>query len=95
MNEKFKNVPIEEDTKIKKQELVKIDKYDTLYQKWNWDGTEGESLIFLESDIKHLNDEELEHLILESKFSGTFGSSRTISRGKSKFVFVNFGFKYS
>lgn len=93
MNEKFKNVPLESDTKILKQKECNIGGYDTLYQKWKWESTIAESIIFAKDDVAHLNDDEVQQLVVNSELANSQSSAMTISRGKSDFVFVNFGFK--
>lgn len=91
MTNKFNNIPEDEGTRILNEEIVKIAQLDALHQKWVWEGTIAESLIFDEKDVKHLNDEELKKLV-RSTSKVNPDSSLTISRSGSGYVFVNFNF---
>ena len=91
MKKKFKNVPIDEDTKILFQKEAKLDNYDVLYQKWLWDGMTGESIIFSSDDAKDLNDDEIKALVKLSPIVKE-DSKITLKRSDSGFVFANFNF---
>lgn len=93
MNEKFKNVPKDNDTVILFEVVAKFGKFDAMYQKWLKDGIYGKSFIFLSSDIANLDDEMLKKEIQESPMVSK-KSSITVSR-KEKYTFVNFNFKES
>lgn len=93
MNEKFKNVPKDNDTVILFEVIAKFGKFDAMYQKWLQDGIYGKSFIFLSSDIANLDDEMLKKEIQESPMVSK-KSSITVSR-KEKYTFVNFNFKES
>ena len=56
LSNKFKQVPIDEDTEILFQEEKKLGQYDVLYEKWCWDGINAESIIFANEDIANLDD---------------------------------------
>ena len=56
LSNKFKQVPIDEDTEILYREEKKLGQYDVLYEKWNWDGVIAESIIFANEDIDNLDD---------------------------------------
>jgi len=60
MNEKFKNIPVKEDTTILLSSPMKWGDLDIVYQKWSWDGITAESIIFLSEDVKAMDDEVLE-----------------------------------
>ncbi len=94
MTDKFKNVPLDADTKIKKQKECKIADFEVLYQKWLWDGVLGESIIFAEEDVRDYNEQEIKQLVLYSEFINTNDVKMTFNRGGKGFVFVNFGFEY-
>ncbi len=94
MTDKFKNIPLDEDTKIKKQKECKIADFEVLYQKWLWDGVLGESIIFAEEDVRDYNDQEIKQLVLDSEFINSNVVKMTFNRGGKGFVFVNFGFEY-
>ena len=51
MSDKFKNVPLDDDTRILFQAIKKLNKYEVLYQLWSWDGMQGESIIFEDNDV--------------------------------------------
>jgi len=91
MIDKFKHVPVEEDTKIIFSHEVKFEPYEILYQKWSWEGVIAESFIFDSRDVADLSDEEL---IAEAKTSPAVqkDSQVTIKRNASGFDFVNFNF---
>lgn len=88
---KFKNVPIEEDTKILSQQEVMLGEYEVLYQKWYWDGIRAESIIFSSEDVSTLDDEAIEKEVRSSPLVSS-GSSVTLKRTDSGYVFVNFNF---
>ena len=91
MSDKFKNVPVEEDTTIIFSLEAQFGNYEILYQKWSWEGVTAESLIFDSRDVADLTDEEL---ISEVKTSPRLKeeSKVTLTRNDSGFVFVNFNF---
>jgi len=91
MSDKFKNVPVEEDTNIIFSLEAQFGNYEILYQKWSWEGVTAESLIFDSRDVADLTDEEL---IAEVKTSPLLKeeSKVTLTRNDSGFVFVNFNF---
>ena len=89
---KFKNVPIEEDTRIIFQQEMKFGEYDVLYQTWTWDGISAESIIFSSEDIPELKDQEIEKQVRASPICKK-GSSITIKRTDSGYTFINFNFE--
>ena len=90
MNEKFNNIPVEEDTKILMSSPMKWGELDIVYQKWKWEGITAESIIFLTEDIKEMDDEALEDDVRDGPIVRE-DSQVTIKRGE-KFTFVNFNF---
>jgi hypothetical protein len=91
MSTKFKNVPVEEDTKIIASIEASLGKFNVLYQKWNWEGVTAESVIFDPHDILGLTDDELLNEVRSSPLLKA-ESKITISHSASSFVFVNFNF---
>jgi hypothetical protein len=92
MEDKFKDVPVDEETKIIFESKMKFDNKDILYQKWIWDGIMGESIIFYFDDVKELNDEEFVNYIKSSDIVAD-KSSITIAKSKDeKYRFANFNF---
>ena len=90
MNDKFENIPVEEDTKILFSSPMKWGELDIVYQKWNWDGINAESIIFLNEDVSEMDDEALEAEVREGPLVWK-DSQVTIKRGEN-FTFVNFNF---
>ncbi len=87
---KFKNIPIEEGTKIIFSSPMRWGEHEITYQKWKWDGIVAESIIFVSSDVENLSDSELRDDISSSPVVRK-DSEVTISRGE-EFTFVNFNF---
>lgn len=92
MNNKFKQVPLDEDTKIVFRQEAKVGQYNGLHEVWLWDSIIAESLIFVHEDIKSLNEDELKMMITSS---GIFdiGSSVLVKSSESGYTFVNFNFE--
>ncbi|NOR56619.1 MAG: hypothetical protein GQ531_10505 [Sulfurovum sp.] len=90
MNNKFENIPVEADTKILMSSPMKWGELDIVYQKWTWEGIKVESIVFLNDDVKEMDDEALEADIRESSIVEE-GSQMSIKRG-DEFTFVNFNF---
>lgn len=90
--DKWKNVPLDDDTRIIKEQSVVIEGIQTLYQKWVFEGIIAESLIFDSKDVAGLDEKELTEFAMKS---GHFknGSDCTISTGEHGFTFVNFNFE--
>ncbi len=91
MNEKFNNIPVEEDTKILMSSPMKWGELDIVYQKWSWEGITAESIIFLSDDVKEMDDEALEADVRSSPLINV-DSQVTIKR-LDEFTFVNFNFE--
>jgi len=66
MEDKFKQVPIDSDTKKLFEQEMKLSEYDVLFQKWIWDGIYGQSIIFESKDVDKLSDDEIKELVKES-----------------------------
>ena len=90
MRDKFKNIPVEKDTKIIMSSPMKWGEFDIVYQKWSWDGITAESIIFLSEDVKEMDDEALEDDVRDGPLVRE-DSRVTISRG-DEYTFVNFNF---
>jgi len=93
MHDKFSAVPVDLDTRVIKNEVIRLGDLDALYQKWNWDGINAESIIFLTADIEKYTDEAIEAVVKKSDYY-TLGSQLTLKRGDDGYTFVNFNFKY-
>ena len=47
MTEKFKDIPVEQDTQLFSSVEAKIENYDVVYKRRKWDGIYAESFIFI------------------------------------------------
>lgn len=47
-------------------EKNRLGKFDVLYEKWFWEGILGESIIFADSDISGMTDDEIEQEVRKS-----------------------------
>jgi len=92
MTDKFKNVPVEKDTRILFRIEAKLGGYDVLYERWSWEGISAESLIFVNDDVPDLTDEELEQEVRKSPLVKK-ESAVTIKRLDAGYTFVNFNFE--
>jgi hypothetical protein len=91
MESDFDAVPVEDDTLILFEQEASLSGRDVLYQKWIWDGIEGESIIFLSSDVSGLSDDELRAEVRSSPLVEK-GSQLTVKRSETAYAFVNFNF---
>ncbi len=90
MIDKFKNVPVEADTKVLFRSITKFENIEALHEGWYWDGITAESLIFANEDIMHISHEELEQKIIASPL---YKNDNGVTVKKSDgFTFVNFNF---
>jgi hypothetical protein len=92
MSEKFKDVPVENDTKILFQQEAMLGEYEVLYQKWSWEGITAERIIFVNKDIGKLDYKEIEAKVRTSPQIKP-DTDITIARSESGFTFVNFNFE--
>ncbi len=91
-NGKFHNVPDDPGTQIIFETEAEFEDFDVLFQRWMWDGIEGESLIFIANDVSHLSDEELVKKVEESALN-TVKSGVTIKRNTHGYTFLNLNFE--
>ncbi len=87
----FSTVPVEEETRIIRQEEIKIDGIPALFQEWQWESILAESMIFRDEDVQQYDDEQLFQKIWDSK-SVVIERKHTIKRNCSGFTFVNVNF---
>ena len=66
MDNKFKNVPLDEDTRLKSSRKIELEGLNALHQVWIWEDVRGESVIFADDDVKDLTEEEIKKLVLDS-----------------------------
>jgi hypothetical protein len=92
-SEKFKNIPVEEDTKILFRQQITFGPYEAIHEEWKWvfEGIKAESLILLESDVAALTDEELERALRETGLV-EYDSKVTIARDRDGYTFLSFNF---
>ena len=91
MTEKFKDIPVEEDTQIIASVKANIAEYDVVYQKWHWDGITAESVIFFNDDVAGLTEEQIKHEVALCTALVKEDSQMTFKKG-DKYTFVNFNF---
>ena len=84
ISEKFKNIPVDDDTRIISREQIKVGDCDVIHEKWFWDGVYAESYVFFNEDIKDLSKEEV--LALANKEGTTY-------KKLDRYTFVNFNFE--
>ncbi|MEO5787752.1 MAG: hypothetical protein ACOH2D_00405 [Gelidibacter sp.] len=94
MTEKFKDIPVEEDTQIIASVKANIAEYDVVYQKWHWDGIYAESVIFFNDDVAGLTEEQIKKEVALCTDMVKENSQMTFNKG-DKYTFVNFNFVYS
>lgn len=92
MSDKFKNIPINEDTNIVFEMEANLDEYRVKYEMWHCDGTWAESIIFDNEDIKNLNQNEVGTLVKSLPVVKP-DSKITYKKSDSGFTFVNFNFR--
>ena len=90
MTDEFKNVPVEEGTKIISRNLVRVSGFLTCHEIWCWEGITAESVIFRERDVAHLSDEDIKCLVL-SNMEVVDPVGMTFKRN-GDFIFCNFNF---
>lgn len=91
MNEKFKNLSVDEDTQIIASFETKIETYDVMYQKWYWGGIHAESIIFCNEDVAELNEEQIKNQVAKNTALLKDDSEMTFKKGEH-YTFVNFNF---
>lgn len=90
MKDKFKNIPVDEDTVVAISLESTLGDYDVVYQKWSWDGIHAESIIFFNEDIENLSEEEI---VNEVKLSPLLKEdTQTTYKKLEVYTFVNFNF---
>ena len=94
MNDKFKDLTVEEGTQIISSIEAKINEYDVVYQKWYWDGINAESIIFFNEDIAELSEEQIKKEVSLCTAIVKEDSKMTYKKGE-KYTFVNFNFTSS
>ena len=93
MMSKFNNIPEQKDTKIIFRAETRFGDFDVVYEKWEWDGTLAESIIFDEDDVSEMNDDEIINQVRGSPlFDEKIYKGDPTIRHLSGLVFVNLNF---
>ena len=90
MNDKFKNIPTEDDTHVIIRLDIKVGELDAVYESWHWEGVNADSIIFLTEDIK-LSDIEFNKILSDLKIIGDL--SKITVKESGEYTFVNFNFE--
>jgi hypothetical protein len=94
MNEKFQNIPLDDDTLILFESPMKMGDLDCVFQTWRFDNIQGSSLIFYSSDLEFKSHDELKTWVSESEIIQN-KEKITLSTDPNDhpYTFVNFDFK--
>lgn len=93
MISKFEQVPNDLDTTILLSTEVKFGEINCMFQAWVWDRIQGNSLIFLASDLGNRTDDDLKNWITSESEIVQKKSSMNISRNTKEYIVVNFDFQ--
>ncbi len=89
MMDMFRDVPKDEDTRIKFQELLEVEGMQILHQKWTFEGVAGESFILHYSVTKRFSESE----ILDRLKKHYDLREHTKTQAENGYFFINFGFR--
>lgn len=92
MNQKFKSVPLEPDTVILFEKPHTIGGIEVLYQIWQWENYQANSIIFLNEDVDGLEKDGIVEMVKQDAVYKP-GPGLTFARRDSGFTFVNFNFQ--
>lgn len=68
MSDKFKKVPVDNDTRILFEKETKLEGYDILHQLWSWDGLLGGSVILANEDLEESENQKIIEMLKTSEF---------------------------
>ncbi len=91
MNNKFKDIPLDPETKILSREEGRFLNFDCVFEKWVSDGIYGDSLIFFKADFAGIGSDEIIKKLSNSK-DIEINDKCTISE-KGDFLFINYKFE--
>ena len=91
MSDKFEGIPVEGDTAVLLNTPMQFDGLDCMFQVWLWDGIKGESLIFVNEEVAHLDDPDLKSAVRRWGLVKD-EADITLRRSDSGFTFLNFNF---
>ena len=83
--------PIEEDTLVIAQVIVRFEEIVGLFEKWSWDGISAKSLIFLKDDFNNFNNKEFIPKLFD-QMKMDYDPNLTFKES-GEYVFINFGFE--
>ncbi len=86
--DKFKDVPVEKETKVISRKIIKLDTLEAQHEKWRWDGITAQSIVFAEADIKDQTEEQL-IILIKANIELAENADITISRDRNGFAFFN------
>jgi hypothetical protein len=92
IEEKFKNIRIESDTKIHAIKYLNLDGTDCRYEFWEWDGVEAESLIFCTPDLKEVTEGYFQKLIELISNTNAAAPGKFTSKSDPEYTYLNFNF---
>jgi hypothetical protein len=95
IEEKFKNIGVESDTKIHAIKYLNLDGTDCRYEFWEWDGVEAESLIFCTPELKAVTDDYFRELIGINSNQHTAVPIEFTSKSDPEYTYLNFNFRLS
>ena len=91
INEFFKDVKVEKDTKLNKLQYLYIEDLHIRYEKWSWEGIIGETCIFLINEVQNIEKSKIIKMI-ENEFNCTLVEGKYTVKNVDEFVFYNFNF---
>lgn len=92
MNTNFNHIPNDPDTTVLFQLESCFDDIPACYQSWHFDGIRGESIIFMNKDLKERNDTDLIAKVKASRLVKK-NTPVTLSRNPPGFLFINFNIR--
>ena len=92
IEEKFKNVRVEADTKIHAIKYLNLDGMDCRYEFWDWDGVEAESLIFCTPELKEVSEAYFQKLIGLISNTNSADPIEFTSKSGPEYTYLNFNF---
>lgn len=92
MKEKFNDLTVDADTVLLMRVPITVGNTDAVYEKWQWDGIYGESVIFYNADIPNVSEEQLKNKVRRDTAIIQPDAQITFSK-REKYTFVNCNFK--
>lgn len=89
--DKFDQLNTDADTRILKQQFIRIGEFDARQECWFWDGIMGKSIIFVSAEVAHLSDDDIWQRVAD-QLSLDSASSYTLIR-QADYCFINYDFQ--